>query len=104
MRPRLLLTDINAVDGVARLASALGAALTDASDYIHAVSAVAVRHGAEGNRELGAVGVGACVGHAQYTGALKLEGKCAGLVVELIARAALTCAGRVTPWAMNPSI
>src|SRR5258708_24703821 len=99
----LAFEDVDGADGVAGLAVTPGVALAEAVDDLHAaahtakdaVLAVEVGGGAEGDEELGAVGVAAGVGHGEDAGAVMREGERARLVVELVAGAACARAGGV---------
>src|SRR5690606_36815396 len=55
-----------------------------------------MRRGDVGNKKLGAVGIRACIRHAQDAGTIVLEAQRARFIVEAVAGAAASCAGWVT--------
>src|SRR5579875_3864643 len=94
----------NAQDHIAGLAVAARIAFTDAVDHIHptdhaakdAMLSVEMRCRAKGNEELRAIGVAPGVGHAENASLIMLEGECAWLIGELVARATGSRAGGIT--------
>ena len=99
----LAFEDVEGADGVAGLTVASGVALADALHDIHAaddapedaVFAIEVGRGAKGDEELGAVGIGAGIGHGEDASTVVLEGERASFVVKFVAGAAGACASWV---------
>src|SRR5258706_1329098 len=57
---------------------------------------VQVRLRVKGNKELGTIGIGACIRHRQNTCAIVFQTQSAALVSEFIARPTRTCTGGIT--------